>query len=95
MSFLESLGRAWDLVEELQKTTLAGWVEHDEIRSARATEEAYLREGHQQLEVLAGAAKAVYDYDVAEVERERTAPDMERDEAVATREEAAKALKEL
>ncbi|KAF0921547.1 hypothetical protein E2562_009288 [Oryza meyeriana var. granulata] len=64
-------------------------------RSSEPREEAHLKEGHQQLEVLIRAAKAVYNRDVAEVEWVRITLDAECIEAVAAREEAAKATKEL
>ncbi|KAF0908233.1 hypothetical protein E2562_023855 [Oryza meyeriana var. granulata] len=87
-SFPEWLSRTRDLVEELRQTTLARWAELGEMCSALAVEEAHLQEGRHQLEALIRAAKAVYDHDVAEVEREHTALDTEHVEA-------AKALREL
>ncbi|KAF0926142.1 hypothetical protein E2562_021843 [Oryza meyeriana var. granulata] len=45
----------------------------------------------RKLESLVRAAKVVYDHDVAEVERLSTALTTERDEAVATKEQAEKA----
>ncbi|KAF0906165.1 hypothetical protein E2562_009189 [Oryza meyeriana var. granulata] len=90
-----SLSRSWDLVEELQVATLAGWVELDEMHSALAKEEVHLQEGSQQQESVVRATKVVYDRNVAEVERERSALDMGCAEAVAAREEAMTALREL
>ncbi|KAF0888022.1 hypothetical protein E2562_009605 [Oryza meyeriana var. granulata] len=63
--------------------------------SAIAVEEVHLREGNQQLEVLIRAAKAVYDRDVAEVEWECTALDIQCVKAIAVRKEVVKALREL
>ncbi|KAF0919777.1 hypothetical protein E2562_031470 [Oryza meyeriana var. granulata] len=83
------------LVEELHETTLAGWAGLKETRSVLAGEEAYLQEGCQQLEALIHAAKAVYDRDVDEVEREHSSMDTECVEAIAAREEATKGLREL
>ncbi|KAF0892948.1 hypothetical protein E2562_020061 [Oryza meyeriana var. granulata] len=65
------------------------------MRSAMAAEEVHLQEGRQQLESLVRVAKAVYDHDVAEVERECSALDRERVVFIAAREKAMKALREL
>ncbi|KAF0901395.1 hypothetical protein E2562_000276 [Oryza meyeriana var. granulata] len=94
-SFLASLSGAWDLVEELREATLARWAELDEMCSALTVEEAHLQKGRQQLESLVHVAKAVNDRNVAKVEREQSTLDAECVEAVAAREDAPKALREL
>ncbi|KAF0934143.1 hypothetical protein E2562_022829 [Oryza meyeriana var. granulata] len=56
---------------------------------------ARLEEGCQKLEALVRVTKAVYDRDVAKVEREHTALEVERVKAVAAREQAVKVAEAL
>ncbi|KAF0891186.1 hypothetical protein E2562_006544 [Oryza meyeriana var. granulata] len=80
-----SLSRAQGLVEELCETTITGWVELEEMRSALVAEEACRQEGRQQLEALICAAKVVYNREVAKIEQEHSTLDVERVEDIAAR----------
>ncbi|KAF0935554.1 hypothetical protein E2562_034364 [Oryza meyeriana var. granulata] len=89
------LATAREVVDWLRVVAATEGAELNEKRFALAEEREHLEEGCQVLETLVRMAKVVYNRTMVEIEREQAALAVEREEAIAKREQAEEEADEL